>query len=190
MNYDAIFFIGPQGSGKGTQARGLASRLNFFYWEMGAILRAEAKLDNERGRYIAGLINQGQLVDDEHLYQVIGDQWPSVPKGQPIIFDGVPRRLNQGQWLLNKLRQEGYNQFATISIDVPREESVKRLLERAHHEFRVDDTPEKIRERLRLYEQHTVPVLDYLRQETDFFDIDGIGTVEEITQRINRALGV
>jgi adenylate kinase len=102
----------------------------------------------------------------------------------------VPRTVPQAVHLIHYLQQNGFSQFAAINIDVPKEESVKRLLERAHHEFRTDDTPEKIELRLDLYEQATKPVLKFMVGIGELFTIDGVGSIEEITERINSALGV
>ncbi len=188
--YDAIFMIGPQGSGKGTQGRVLAERLGYFYWEMGAILREEAKKDTPFGRKVKNLIDAGRLLEDEELFRVLQSELPEVIKHKRLLFDGVPRTVPQGLHLVSYLQQNGYNQFGAIHIDVPKQESVKRLLERAHHEFREDDTPEKISFRLDLYEKETKPVLKFLQGIGDLHTIDGVGTIEEITERINQALNI
>lgn len=188
--YDAIFMIGPQGSGKGTQGKVLAERLGYFYWEMGGILREEAKKDTPFGRKVKDLIDNGKLLEDQELFRVLNTELPEVIKHKRLLFDGVPRTVPQGLHLANYLNQNGYNEFAAVHIDVPREESVKRLSERAHHEFRKDDTPEKINFRLELYEKQTKPVLKFLEGIGDLYTIDGVGTIEEITDRINAALGV
>ncbi len=188
--YDAIFMIGPQGSGKGTQGKVLAEKLGYFYWEMGAILREEAKKDTPFGRKVKNLIDNGHLLEDEELFRVLATELPEVIKHKRILFDGVPRTVPQGAHLITYLHQNGLTQFATVFIDVPKEESVKRLLERAHHEFRQDDTPEKIEFRLEVYEKETKPVLKFLEGIGDLYTIDGMGTIEEITERINSALKV
>lgn len=188
--YDAIFLIGPQGSGKGTQGKMLAEKLGYFYWEMGGILREEAKKDTPFGRKIKSLIDAGHLLEDEELERVMQSELPEVIKHKRIVFDGVPRRVGQGIYLAHYLQRNGFTSFATIHLRVPHEESIKRLLLRAHHEFREDDTPEKIKFRLELYEQETVPVLKFLEGIGEMYHIDGVGTVEEIRGRINRALGV
>lgn len=190
LNYDAIFMVGPQGSGKGTQGKVLAKKINFFYWEMGEILREEAKKDTPFGRKVKGLIDTGHLLEDDELHRILNTELPEVIKHQRILFDGVPRRVGQGAYLIHYLTQNGFNTFATIVIDVPKEESVKRLLERAHHEFRTDDTPEKIEYRLDLYEKETLPVIKFLQGVGDLFTIDGVGSIEEITQRIDKALNI
>lgn len=188
--YDAIFMIGPQGSGKGTQGRVLAERMGYFYWEMGGILRQEAKKDTPFGRKVKDLIDNGKLLEDEELFRVMQTELPEVIKHKRLLFDGVPRTVPQGLHLFNYLNQNGYNQFAAIHIDVPKEESVKRLLERAHHEFRTDDTPDKISLRLEIYEKQTKPVLKLMEGVGDLITIDGVGTIEQITERINQALGI
>jgi adenylate kinase len=190
MDIDAIFFIGPQGSGKGTQARLFAEKLGFFHWEMGAILREEAKQDTEFGKHVASLINTGHLLGDEDLIGVIEDKLKSLPADQGIIFDGIPRRLGQGRFLLDFLRAHGRTKFASIFLDIPFDISVARLLERAHHEFRKDDTEEAIRTRLALYEQETLPVIELLREETTEYDIDGTPPIPAVTKLINQALGL
>ena len=188
--FDAIFLVGPQGSGKGTQGRTLADHLGFFYWEMGGILREEAKMDTPFGRKVKSLIDDGHLLDDEQLTRVLTTELPEVTKNQRVLFDGVPRTVPQGVFLIHYLQKSGFSKFATIHIDVPQEESIKRLTERAHHEFRVDDTPEKIKYRLELYEKETLPVLKFLGGIGEVFAIDGAGSIEEVRDRINSALGV
>lgn len=188
--YDALFMIGPQGSGKGTQGKVLAAKLGYFYWEMGAILREEAKKDTPFGRKVKELIDAGHLLEDGELFRVLQTELPEVIKHKRILFDGVPRTMPQGVHLIHYLQQNGYTQFGAVHIDVPKEESVKRLLERAHHEFRTDDTPEKISYRLDLYETATKPVLKFLEGIGDLHTIDGVGTIDQITERINQALKI
>lgn len=188
--YDAIFMIGPQGSGKGTQGKVLAEKLGYFYWEMGGILREEAKKGTPFGRRVKDLIDSGHLLEDEELFRVLQTELPEVIKHKRILFDGVPRTVPQGVHLVHYLQQNGFKQFGAIHIDVPKDESVKRLLERAHHEFRTDDTPEKISFRLDLYEKETKPVLKFMQGIGELHTIDGVGSVEEITKRINTALAV
>src|SRR6185503_20728256 len=92
---DTIFFIGPQGSGKGTQAKLLAEKTGFFYWEMGAIFRAMSKSGTELGKKIGELIDQGVLLDDDIWLEVVKHKLAELPKGHRVIFDGVPRRIGQ-----------------------------------------------------------------------------------------------
>lgn len=182
--------IGPQGSGKGTQGKRLAEKLGYFYWEMGGILREEAKKSTPFGIKVKNLIDAGKLLEDEELFRVLQTELPEVIKHKRILFDGVPRTVPQGVHLIHYLQQNGFKDFGAIHIDVPKEESVKRLLERAHHEFRTDDTPEKIGFRLDLYESETKPVLKFLAGMGDLHTIDGVGSIEEIENRIDSVLNI
>lgn len=188
MNFDTIFIIGPQGSGKGTQARILAEKLNLFYWEMGGVLRNLAKEETDLGRQVSELINNGVLLTDELLLSVFKDRMSAIPLDKGVIFDGVPRRIGQAEFVLKFLKEQGRSNFVTLFIDLPKEESLNRLLARAEKEGRKDDTKEAIEYRLQQYEQDTVPVLDYLKENSKFINIDGKPPVDEVTSAIDQAL--
>ncbi len=188
MQLNTIFFIGPQGSGKGTQAKFLAKRLDFFYWEMGGILREVAAGTSILGIRIKSLIDSGVLLSDEDLYQVVKMRLSEIPKTRGVIFDGIPRRLGQAEFLLSYLKGQGRGDFATLYVSLPPGESLARLLKRAEIEKRADDTREKIEFRLAQYQEETVPVLEYLKQQTKFFEIDGRPDVETVMDNINKAL--
>ncbi|MBI5530153.1 MAG: nucleoside monophosphate kinase [Candidatus Doudnabacteria bacterium] len=190
MELNTIFFIGPQGSGKGTQARRLAERLKFFYWEMGGILREIAKTDTPLGNKVKALIDSGTLLSDQDLYEVVKARLKQLPKSQGVIFDGIPRRLGQAEFLFNYLVGQGRKNFSTLFVNLPKQESVNRLMLRAEKEKRADDTLEKIEFRLKQYEADTVPVLDYLKDRTSFFEIDGTPDIDTVSQNINKALGL
>lgn len=190
MTLNTIFFIGPQGSGKGTQARVLAENLGFFYWEMGGILREVAKDGSELGNKIKKLIDEGILLSDELLLEVVKKRLPLIPIEQGVIFDGIPRRIGQAEFLLGNLQHLGRHDFTTLFIDVPKEESLKRLSLRAKKEGRADDTPEKIELRLKQYYEDTLPVIDYLKKQSNFVEINGAQTVADVTKNINKALGL
>jgi adenylate kinase len=190
MNIDTIFFIGPQGSGKGTQAKFLAKHLGFFYWEMGGILREVAAGDTILGIKIKQLLDSGVLLSDDDLYQVVKLRLNEIPLAKGVVFDGIPRRLGQADFLLNYLKSQGRTSFATFHIDLPKEESIKRLLKRAEVEKRADDTLEKINFRLEQYQNATIPVIDFLKQNTEFFYIDGSPSIYEVTKSINKSLGI
>ena len=189
MDYNIIFIAGPQGSGKGTQGKRLADKLGFLFWEMGGTLRAILAKGGPLAEKIEA-IDHGTLLSDELITEVLKDQLPLIPQEKGIIFDGVPRRLGQGQFLVKYLKERGMDRMATIFIDVPREECVKRLLLRAQNESRVDDTPEAIAQRFRDYDETIRPAMDYLKGHTTFITIDGTPTPDEIAVNINKKLGV
>ena len=189
-NLNTIFIIGPQGSGKGTQAKLLAKRLGFFYWEMGGILREVAAGGSILGVKVKSLIDSGVLLTDEDLYQVVKLRLSEIPAEKGVLFDGIPRRLGQAQFLLDYLKLQGRTSFTTLFVNLPKQASIDRLLKRAEIEKRADDTLEKIQYRLEQYEKETIPVLDFLKQNSTFIEIDGSPDVYEVTKRINKALGI
>lgn len=189
MDFDVIFIAGPQGSGKGTQGRKLAEKLGFFFWDTGSVLREMMREKHPLAERISA-INQGVLLSDDLIQEVLQQKLGSLSKDQGIIFDGVPRRIGQAQFLLPFLRTEGKSRMATLFFDLPREESIRRLLLRAEQEKRADDTLEAIEFRLRQYEEAIAPTLDYLKQETRFFNIDGRPSVEEVEKNVNATLGL
>jgi adenylate kinase len=188
--FDAIFLIGPQGSGKGTQGKRLAAKTGYFYFEMGAILRQEAKLDTDFGRIVKSYIDRGELLDDANWQSVIHRELPEVLKHRRVIFDGTPRTRAQAEYLVSTLHHDGFTQLATVVIDIPREVAVSRLLERAHHEFRADDNEVAINRRLEIYEQATKPVIEFMRGFSTVYEFDGVPPVDAVAESINQQLGL
>jgi adenylate kinase len=188
MDYKIIFIAGPQGSGKGTQGKRLAEKLGFLFWEMGGTLRTILASGSPIGKKISA-IDHGTLLSDELIIEVLKDQLPLIPPNNGIIFDGVPRRLGQGKFIVEYWKEHGWDKMATIFIDLPREECIKRLLLRARHESRVDDTPEAIAQRFRDYDDAMKEAMDYLKTETTFITVDGSPTPDEVAVSINKALG-
>lgn len=182
--------VGPQGSGKGTQAKALADKLGFFHWEMSAMIREEKDMKFADGRTVGEVINTGTLLNDDQIIQIFNKRIPGYPKDAGIIFDGVPRRLGQAQHIIEFLKKQGRTSFVTIFLDIPREESIKRLQLRAKIEGRADDTPERIDYRLKQYQEATVPILDYLRTCTIFLDVDGSPSIPEVTKTIMEAMEI
>jgi adenylate kinase len=189
MKFDVIFIAGPQGSGKGTQGKKLAERLGFLFWGMGDVLRSLLKEETPLAKKIVAM-DQGTLLSDDLIKEVLKDRLSIAPHERGIIFDGVPRTLGQAEFLIPFLQNEGWKKMVTIFFDVPREESMRRLLLRAAHESRVDDTPEAIETRFRYYDETIAPAIEYLKQETEFIEIDGTPAVEDIAANIISKLGI
>lgn len=190
FDFDAVFMTGPQGSGKGTQSERLAAKLGFFHWDMGAELRAMAAENTPLGHEVADIINNGNFLEDDLLIRILQDRLSRIPQNIGVIFDGVPRRMGQAQYLMQHLREHGRTRFATLYIDIPHDESVRRLMLRAPIEGRADDTPEGIVKRLRFFDEVTKPMLGYLKKETAYFEIDGRPSIEEVEGKIDTALGI
>jgi adenylate kinase len=189
MKFDVIFIAGPQGSGKGTQGKKLAEKLGFLLWGMGDVLRGILKEDTPLAKKIIAM-DEGTLLSDELIEEILQDRLSIAPHERGIIFDGVPRTLGQAEFLIPFLRNEGWTKMVTLFFDVPREESMRRLLARANHEGRVDDTAEAIETRFRYYDETIAPAITYLKQETNFIEVDGMPGVEEIAANIISALEI
>ena len=189
MGFDVIFIAGPQGSGKGTQGKKLADKLDFFFLGMGSVLREIQAEDTPLSKKLSAL-DRGTLLPDDVIVEILEDRLAKIEPGRGIIFDGVPRRLNQAEFLISLLQKKGYKNMASIFIDLPREASIHRLISRAKIENRTDDTPEAIEMRFEYYDREMVPTLEYLKKETAFFEIDGTPSVDEVEHAIDTALGI
>lgn len=189
MDFDAVLVLGPQGSGKSTQGKRLAGRLDFLFWDMGDILRKMIQESGPLAEKIS-VINRGTLLPDDLIVEVAKMRLANVPHGRGIVFDGLPRRVGQARFLIEFLKGQQRKRPVTVFIDVPREVSIARLTRRGNIEKRPDDTPEGIAERLRFYDETMQPVIAYLKEETRFLMIDGRPPVEEIEKNIDAALGL
>lgn len=180
-----ILILGPQGSGKGTQAQILAEKLGLPALSMGQLLRDEVASGSLLGEKIASIINAGNLVPDDIALDVLKLRIQKEDAENGYILDGYPRNMAQ---------YNTYSNFDTptalLVITVPKEETLKRLLKRAEIEGRADDNEETILKRLAIYEQDTEPLIEKYTEMGIAHVVDGIGTIEEVAERINKALGV
>lgn len=189
MDFDAVLVLGPQGSGKSTQGKRLAEKLGFLFWDTGDILRQMIKGGGPLAERIS-VINRGMLLSDELIIEVAKMRLANIPPDRGVVFDGIPRRIGQGRFLIEFLKEQKRQKPVTIFIDVPREVSIDRLTRREDVEKRADDTPDGIAERLKLYAETMHPVLEYLKEETRFISIDGRPSTEEVEKKIAEVLGL
>jgi adenylate kinase len=189
MDFNIIFVAGPQGSGKGTQGKKLAEKLGFLFWGMGATLRDIQASDMQFAAKIS-LLDRGTLLPDGLIIDILKERLALMPKDQGIVFDGVPRRLGQAEFLVPFLRAQGREKMATVFIDLPREECMKRLLLRAASEKRNDDTPEAIENRFQSYDHEMAATAEYLKTETTFITVDGQPSADIVEKSIDDALGI
>ena len=181
-----ILMLGPQGSGKGTQASLLAARLHVPALSMGQLLRDEIGSGSALGKDIDAIINgQGRLVPDQTAAEVLKRRLDEADAANGYVLDGYPR--NAAQYHVSRAIVQPTH---VLLIDVPRQESLARLSKRAKVEGRVDDTDELINTRLKVYEDETKPILDEYRREGVLYEINGMGSVEDVASRISAALGV
>jgi adenylate kinase len=189
IRIDAVLITGPQGSGKGTQGQRLAEKLGFFFWDTGEILRDICRIDDAFAKKISAM-NKGTLLSDEVILQIARERLALIPKDKGVVFDGIPRRIQQAEFLVKFLRERGQKEIVTVFLDVPRDMSIKRMLLRAKKEGRADDTPEGIETRFRSYDEMMAPTVAYLKKETRFVSVDGTPSPDEVTKAVMAALGL
>ncbi len=167
-----ILLIGPQGSGKSTQADLLAQFLNVPKISTGDIFRKLSEEDSEEAGRVKEILGQGKLVDDETTAGIVKNR---VQKENSFIMDGYPRTVEQ-----LKIFDPDFSKV--IYLNVPREEVVKRLLVRG----RADDSEELINKRLELYYLQTQPLLDYYQEQGKLIEVDGMGDINQIQDEIKK----
>lgn len=183
-----VVFLGPPGSGKGTQAGLLAERLAVPAISTGEILRSAVREGTPLGRQAQDVMEKGDLVSDDLIVSLIRERTSARDARGGFILDGFPRTLAQAEALESMLAGNGDAVSAVVNFLVPEAELVSRMLGRAKAEGRADDRPETIRERLRVYRDKTEPLVDYYRKRDLLADVDGVGTPEQIASRVDNAL--
>ena len=179
-----IALFGPPGAGKGTQAKNLAEKYNLTYISTGDILRQEIASGTELGKQAKEIINKGGLVSDEIIVQIIEERIQMHPEAKGILFDGFPRTYAQAYILEGLLLKMNTKLTCMLSLEVPKDELMRRMLKRAEVENRADDKQEVIEYRFKEYEEKTVPVIQFYKEQDKYMPIDGIGTVEEVLNRL------
>jgi adenylate kinase len=180
----AVLF-GPPGSGKGTQAAFMTQDFDLAHVSTGDMLRAEAGTGSALGREVAPLMAAGKLVPDELIVRVIAEQLNRDDTGRGLVLDGFPRTVAQARALDAMLAGKNEQLGLVLSLAVPVDDLVERLLGRAREQGRSDDTAEVIRERMLEYERKTAPVLDHYRASgVRVATVDGVGSVEEVRRRV------
>ncbi|MEW2013674.1 MULTISPECIES: adenylate kinase [Microbacterium] len=183
-----LLIIGPQGSGKGTQGARIAERLGIPTVSTGDVFRANVKDGTDLGLKVKAIIDAGDLVPDELTSEIVRDRLSQQDAAHGFLLDGYPRNLTQVGHLDGFLDQRGEPLTAVIELSVPRDESIARLSRRAAEQGRADDNEESIAKRLSIYESETAPILDVYRERGIVDEIDGVGSLDEITERITAAL--
>lgn len=183
-----LLIVGPPGAGKGTQATGIAERYGVPAISTGDIFRANIKEQTELGKRVQEITARGDLVPDSLTNELIEDRLAQPDAAGGFLLDGYPRTLPQVEALTALLAREGVDLDAVISLTVDEDVVVARLLKRAEEQGRVDDNEETIRHRQHVYAQETEPLLDVYRGRGLLVEVDGMGTVEEVGERIAAAL--
>jgi len=185
-----ILFLGPPGSGKGTQTRMLSHRLGIPVISTGEMLRAAVREGTPLGGKAKAVMEAGELVPDDLMIQLIRDRLSEADARDGFILDGFPRTVDQAKALEQLLAETGNGLVLTsvINLEVPEPVLVDRLHGRSNEEHRSDDRPDTIFERLKVYHSKTEPVIGFYRERGLLAEVDGIGDVDEIARQVDRAL--
>lgn len=188
-----LVFFGPPGSGKGTQASRIAGSLGIPQVSTGDLLRAHVSRGTELGRTAKPIMESGALVPDELVTRMLRERLAEPDASRGALFDGYPRTLAQADALDALLSESGRRVDAVLFLDVPDEPIVERLVKRAAVEGRADDTPETIRERLRVFREKTAPLAERYQKAGRLVRIDGNRPVDvvsaEVRAAVDRVLG-
>jgi len=183
-----ILLLGPQGSGKGTQAKRIAEEYGIPHIATGDMLRAAIAEGTETGKKVEPIYNRGDLVPDDLMIELIRERLQQDDAKDGFILDGFPRNYAQAEALDQMLREIGRELDVVFALQVSDEVSRGRLLERSRLEGRDDDTPEAIDNRLRIYHEQTEPLVEYYRTRGHVVPIRGDRPIDEVFAEIQNAL--
>lgn len=179
-----IALFGPPGAGKGTQSEYLIKKYNLFYLSTGDLLRKEIAEKTVLGLEAQSIISAGGLVSDEIIVQVIEKTITDHPEANGFLFDGFPRTYVQAYILEGLMLKLNTSLTCLISLDLPEEVCVQRLLNRGKTSGRSDDNETVIRNRLREYTEKTLPVLQFYKEKGICYEVNGLADIHQVTEEI------
>ena len=188
MSASRIVLLGPPGAGKGTQAAMLLDEIGVPHVSTGDMLRAAVKAGTPVGLQAKAVMDAGELVSDELVIGIAEERLSEDDAKKGFLLDGFPRTIAQAEALAGLLEKLAVRLDCCLALTVKNEAVVQRLLKRAEIEGRADDNEETIRERMRVYDQETAPLLDFYRGRGQLIEVSGMGTIDEVGQRIREAL--
>jgi adenylate kinase len=180
--------MGPPGAGKGTQAVRIAERFGIPAISTGDIFRSNIKDGTDLGKQVQEILDSGGYVPDEVTNEIVRDRLAWVDAAPGFLLDGYPRTPGQVEFLDQVLAEHGHALDGVIELTVDEESVVARLLKRAEIEGRADDNEETIRNRQVIYRKETAPIIAIYEDHGILIKVDGMGTVDEVTERVIKAV--
>jgi adenylate kinase len=187
MTMGDLIFMGPPGSGKGTQAKGLVRSQGWIQLSTGELFRDNVDRNTELGRKVRVFIDKGEYVPDDITIEMVRARLAELDRGRRIVFDGFPRTEAQAGSLDAILDEVGRRVDAALLLEVPREVILNRLLKRSRELGRTDDTPDVIAKRFDVYEEQTRPLIEFYEKLGKVRRVDGVGEVDEVAARVRKA---
>ena len=183
-----ILLLGPQGSGKGTQAQRISRTYGIPHIATGDMLRAAMAAGTELGRKVKPIYDAGELVPDDLMIELIRERLSQPDSEEGFVLDGFPRTLEQAEALDDMLLELGSPLDVVFDLQIDEPTTVRRLLGRAREEGRSDDTSEAIAKRLQLFREATLPVIEHYRAQGKVVGVHAGGTVNEVFNEIQETL--
>lgn len=182
-----LILFGPPGAGKGTQAEFISGKYNVEHISTGDVLREAVRNETEIGKKAKSYMDKGELVPDEVVIEIIRQKISSLDDGS-FMLDGFPRTRAQAEALDRMLNDQNVEIDAVVMLDVDDEEVISRIMNRQKIEGREDDSEEVVRNRLDVYRKQTSPLEQYYNDKNLLRKINGKGSIEEISERIDNVL--
>jgi adenylate kinase len=183
-----LLIVGPPGAGKGTQARFLSELFGVPDISTGDIFRANIKNGTPLGLQVKAIVDAGDYVPDSLTNEIVTNRLKEADAANGFLLDGYPRTLEQVHFLNDLLQRAGKPLEAVIRLVADQDEVVARLTRRAQEQGRVDDSEEAIRHRQEVYQRETAPLIDVYREQGLLIEVDGLGEVDDVAQRVREAL--
>jgi adenylate kinase len=183
-----LLVLGPQGAGKGTQAKRISAEYEIPHVATGDMFRAEVAADSELGREVGAIMARGDLVPDETTIAIIEKRLSEPDASEGFVLDGFPRNLAQAQALDTMLGNIGRVLDAILFFAVSDEIGMERALSRAALEGRADDTREVIAHRLEIYHRETEPIVEHYRMTGKLVPLHADRSIEQVWSEISNAL--
>jgi adenylate kinase len=176
--------FGPPGSGKGTQSKLIAEKFGYMHLSTGELFRKEISMNTAMGELLQKFIRRGLLVPDSIVLRELFKEALNYRNYPGLLFDGFPRTVHQAQLLHRVLGKKGIDIHMVVSIEVPEDELISRILKRSVKEARSDDNIEAFHQRYLQYQHLTLPVMKYYKHQKILYTIDGTKEVDKVFSSI------